>query len=173
MGNYAEFWVGPFYLGRTKGEADPGLVHLFRDSDQTVLEAKKSDLPFNRRLWFDHVKNDETVTTFFYHAPVPVVRERLNLKGYTVVAALSAVSLCLQLAATSYDSWRWHFEALAGATGEDWFAGFKGIKDNEQASEAVPARLYGAAGGGGAGNPGGGSLCSPWRSPSAPRTAPL
>src|SRR5258708_34764986 len=159
MGNYAEFWVGPFYLGRTKGEADPGLVHLFRDSDQTVLEAKKSDLPFNRRLWFDHVKNDETVTTFFYHAPVPVVRERLNLKGYTVVAALSAVSLCLQLAATSYDSWRWHFEALAGATGEDWFACLKWSKDNEQANEAGPAQENGAGGRPSGGCAGGGFGC--------------
>jgi len=146
MGNYAEFWVGSFYLGKTKGEVDPKLAHLFRDSDQTVLEGKKSDLPFRRRLWFEHVKDDERVTTFFYHSPVPVVRERLNLKGYTVATALSAVSLCLELAATFYDSWRWRFEALAGATGEHWFAVLKWIKDNEQLSENVRAELDGAAG---------------------------
>ena len=146
MGNYAEFWVGSFYLGRTKGEADPKLVHLFRDSDQTVLEGKKSELPFERRLWFDYVEDDERVTTFFYRAPVPVVRERLDLKGYTVETAVSAVSLCLESAATFYASWREHFEGLAGATGEDWFAVLRWIKDNEHLNENVQAKLEGPAG---------------------------
>ena len=121
-------------------------VHLFSDSDQTVLEGKKSDLPFERRLWSDHVEDDERVTTFFYHAPVPIVRERLDLKGYTVATAVSAVSLCLELAATFYDSWRWHFEGLAGATGEDWFACLQWIKDNEHLDENVRAKLEGLAG---------------------------
>src|SRR5208282_6418943 len=109
MGNYAEFWLGTFYLGRTKSQADPLLMELFREDDRKVVRGKKQDLPFRERLWFDHVKDDVSVDSFYYSSPVQTIRDRLELKGYTLRTAKSAFSLCLHAEASSYPEWRKHF----------------------------------------------------------------
>lgn len=143
MGNYAEFWIGPFYLGKTKSEADPRLVHLFRESDRNEVEGTKKELPFTERRWFDSVKDDENVTAFYYHAPVPIVRDRLNLKGYTVETAKSAVSLCLERSAQLYPAWREHFQELALATGDDWFKGLQWIRENSRPRDSAQIKPEG------------------------------
>lgn len=137
MGNYAEFWIGAFYLGKTKSEADPRLVHLFRESDRNMVEGTKKELPFTERLWFNYVKDDENVTAFYYHAPVPIVRDRLNLKGYTLETAKSAVSLCLEREGELYPAWREHFQELALATGDDWFKGLQWIRENSRPRDSA------------------------------------
>ena len=137
MGNYAEFWIGPFYLGKTKSEADPRLVHLFRESDRNEVVGTKKELPFTERLWFDYVKDGENVIVFYYHAPVPIVRDRLNLKGYTLETAKSAVSLCLEWSARLYPAWREHFQELALATGDDWFKGLQWIRENSHPRDSA------------------------------------
>lgn len=135
MGNYAEFWVGPLFLGRTKSEADPRLLHLFRESDRNVVEGTKKELPFTERLWFDYAKDGESITSFYYHAPVPIVRDRLNLKGYTLETAKSALSLCLDRSAKMFPAWREHFQELALATADDWFKGLQRIRENSEETE--------------------------------------
>lgn len=137
MGNYAEFWIGPFYLGKTKSEADPGLMQLFRQSDRNVVQGTKKELPLTERRWFDDVKDDENVTAFYYHAPVRIVRDRLNLKGYTVETAKSAVSLCLERSAELNAEWREHFQELALATADDWFKGLQWIRESSRPRDSA------------------------------------
>jgi hypothetical protein len=130
MGNYAEVWVGSFYLGRTKSQADPQLMKLFRESDRKVVHCKKHDLPFRERLWFDHVKDDEDITAFYYSAPVRTIRDHLELRGYTLATAKSAFSLCLQAEANCYPEWRKHFNLLTQASADQWLEAMRSIKQH-------------------------------------------
>ena len=94
MGSYAECWVGSFYVGSTKNHIDPGLIELFRSSDKCVVPVTGEQLPRILTRWAQFVDEDE-LTTVFYRTSVKVVRERLDLLGYTLAAARRAFNISL------------------------------------------------------------------------------
>jgi hypothetical protein len=102
MGSYAECWIGPFYVGATKSDIDPELMGLFRSTDKNVLHGMKHALPFFMRHWLEHIDDDEEVSAVFYRIPLTVVRDRLELKGYTLDVAKSAFNASCRAAAERY-----------------------------------------------------------------------
>ena len=102
MGSYAECWLGSFYVGATKGHFDPALMGLFRSADKNVVRGKKRELPFQMRRWHEVLEDDEEVSAVFYQAPVSVVRDRLELKGYTLDTAKSAFTTSSRAQALRY-----------------------------------------------------------------------
>jgi HEPN/Toprim N-terminal domain 1 len=96
MGSYAECWLGPFYIGGTKNDVHPDLIGLFRVTDKNVIRDKKHSLPFQMRNWLDHVEEDDEVSVLFYRASASIVRDRLELKGYTLDVAKLAFQKSLQ-----------------------------------------------------------------------------
>jgi HEPN/Toprim N-terminal domain 1 len=102
MGSYAECWLGPFCVGATKNDVDPELMGLFRSTDKSVLRGKKHALPFPMRHWLENVGDDEEVSAVFYRTPITVVRDRLELKGYTLDVAKSAFTASCRTAAERY-----------------------------------------------------------------------
>src|SRR4029077_21274237 len=93
MGSYAECWLGTFYVGSTKEYVHPGLIGLFRSGDKQIVRDKKQSMPFPMRHWLRHIECDEDVSSVFYRAPIQIVRERLELKGYSLEVAKSAFKL--------------------------------------------------------------------------------
>lgn len=96
MGSYAECWLGSFYVGSTKNDIDPKLMTLFRASDKIVLNEKKGRLPNQLSRWIKYVEEEENIDVVYYSAPVEVIRDRLNLTGYTLETAKRSFSRCLE-----------------------------------------------------------------------------
>lgn len=77
-------------MGSVKSDVHPDLIGLFRSKDRNIVQGTKHTLPIQMRRWLDTLKDDEDVSAVFYRAPLAVVRDRLELKGYTLAAAKSA-----------------------------------------------------------------------------------
>lgn len=137
MGSYAECWLGPFYVGSTKNDIDVGLMQLFRSSDKTVVRAKKPNLPFQMHRWTDDIDDDEEVSVVYYSTPARVVRDRLELRGYTLEVAKAAFTTSLRGQAAHYEqmSMREHMEAfqpiarlLEAIDVDEWLATLREIR---------------------------------------------
>jgi hypothetical protein len=137
MGSYAECWLGSFYVGATKDELDPGLISLVRASDKRVVATKGGDLPFAMRRWMENVEDGAPFDAVFYQTSAGVVRDRLELDGYTLEAARNAFTLSLgarvrELAEWVEGEYGSLFEAehrlLASISVDDWIATLRLIK---------------------------------------------
>ncbi len=139
MGSCAECWLDSFYVGSTKDDIDPGLMQLFRAADRVTVQATKHTLPFQMHRYGKTVDDDEDITVTYYHAPLPVVRDRLELKGYMLEVARAGISMSLNALAAHYTelamgSHREIFEPLAkvfeSADVDKWFAALSEIRRN-------------------------------------------
>jgi hypothetical protein len=84
MGSYAECWLDTLYVGSTKNHFDYQLIQLFRASDKRIERSTLKDLPRAMR-WASHgYGQDEKFDVVYYAAPAWIVRDRLDLKGYTL-----------------------------------------------------------------------------------------
>jgi len=102
MGSYVECWLESLYVGSTKNDFDYSLMQLFRSSDKRVERSAVKDLPRSMR-WADYVDDpNEKVDVVYYTAPVRVIRDRLDLKGYTLAAAERAFMKRMRIQARDY-----------------------------------------------------------------------
>lgn len=91
MGSYAECWLGKFYLGSTVEEdIDPSLLELFRSSDKKVIHTNKNNLPNPSARWVEYIEDEDNVTVVFYSAPAKIIKDRLELVGYSLDNAKKA-----------------------------------------------------------------------------------
>jgi hypothetical protein len=103
MGNYAECWLGSLYIGSTKNSFDNTLMQLFRPADKRQHQAAVRDLPLPMHQWADYFEDDtEEVEVVYYSAPAYVVRDRLELKGYTLATAKAAFMKRIRTEAEEY-----------------------------------------------------------------------
>lgn len=153
MGSYAECWLGSFYVGSTKNDVDPGLMQLFRSSDKTVVSGKRQSLPFQMRRWTEYVEESEDVCAVFYKAPALIVRDRLELKGYTLEVAKAAFTTSIRAEADHYAEWLDRkggeiFEPVARilktADVDEWLAALRLIrsKDLKQRDKGGDSKEY-------------------------------
>jgi len=85
MGSYAECWLDSLHVGSTKNYFDSGLMQLFRASDKRVHKCAVKELPRPMRNWADYVEDPEKkVDVVYYIAAAVLVKDRLELKGYTL-----------------------------------------------------------------------------------------
>jgi hypothetical protein len=91
MGAYGECWLESLYIGSTKNYVDAGLMQLFRASDKRMYKSLAKDLPSPMRRWASHADDPkERVNVVYYEAPAFLIRDRLDLKGYTLATAKRA-----------------------------------------------------------------------------------
>jgi hypothetical protein len=136
MGSYAECWLGRFYVGSTKNDVHPDLIGLFRSTDKHVVRGRKHSMPFPMRHWLNTIEADEDVTTVFYRAPVQIVRDRLELKGYTLDEAKSAFKVSCRTHSEHYEGYdppmKEHFaaraETLRTIEPDDWIERLRAIR---------------------------------------------
>ncbi len=105
MGSYAECWLESLYVGSTKNDFDYGLMQLFRAADKRVLRCSVNDLPKPMHRWTDHVEDlKEKVNVVYYAAPAFLIKDRLELKGYTLSTAKRAFMKRMRAQAREYTS---------------------------------------------------------------------
>jgi len=103
MGSYAECWLESLYVGSTKDDFDYNLMQLFRASDKRMHQSAVKDLPRPMRQWADHEEDpDEKVDVVYYTAPAFIIKDRLELKGYTLSTAKRAFMKRMRAAAQFY-----------------------------------------------------------------------
>jgi hypothetical protein len=84
MGSYAECWLESLYVGGSKNDIDDSILRLFTAADKRHSRCTTKDWPHPGRRWVSHSEPDEEVDVVYYSAPAWVVKERLELKGYTL-----------------------------------------------------------------------------------------
>jgi hypothetical protein len=91
MGSYAECWLDSLHIGSTKDYFDSSLMQLFRASDKHMKRCAVKDLPRPMRQWADYMEDpEENVDVVYYAAPASLIKDRLELKGYTLDTAKRA-----------------------------------------------------------------------------------
>jgi hypothetical protein len=105
MGSYAECWLSSFYLGSTKGQIDPSIIQLFRSSDRKIIPGLKKDIPFQLHRWVDDVDEDEMIEVVYYSTPLKIIRDRLNLDGYTLETSKIAFQNWIEKEIATYEHW--------------------------------------------------------------------
>lgn len=113
VGSYAECWLGDLLVASTKNDVDPGLMRLFRQSDKKILPLESVDAPAQLKRRFEYRNEDidldevgEEPELIYYIAPVAVVKDRLNVLGYTVETARHAFAEGLGGQRTQTNEWR-------------------------------------------------------------------
>jgi len=102
MGSYAECWLENFYIGTTKDHFDYELMHLFRASDKKIGRLAVKDL-LRPAGWAEHVNNPrQKINVVYYSSPASVVKDKLELKGYTLRTAKRAFMKRMRIQAKRY-----------------------------------------------------------------------
>jgi hypothetical protein len=103
MGSYAECWLDSLYVGSTKNHFDSDLMQLFRASDKRVHRCAVKELPRPMRNWADYMEDpEEKVDVVYYIAAAALVKDRLELKGYTLDTAKRAFTKRMRAEAKEY-----------------------------------------------------------------------
>lgn len=117
MGSYAECWLGDLLVASTKNDVDPGLMRLFRRSDKRILPLASADAPAQlKRRFEDRNENidldeiDDDPELVYYIAPVSVIKDRLNVLGYTAATARRVFDVGLTGQRAQTDAWQKSWE---------------------------------------------------------------
>jgi len=137
MGSYAECWLGSFYVGSSKNDIDMGIMRLFRFSDKVVSAGCKLDLSPHLLRWIDDMDDDEEIYIMYYHAPLEVIRERLELLGYTLKVCKSEFSRSIRENLERHrnlakfcdrDYFRRHLEIMESINIDEWLGAMYEIR---------------------------------------------
>lgn len=93
MGSYAQCWLGNFFIGSSRDDVDPSLIHLFRSEDKRFSSEITDDLPECLHRWFDG--DEDELEVVYYKIPASCLRDRLELRGYTLENCRRAFELAL------------------------------------------------------------------------------
>jgi hypothetical protein len=101
MGSYAECTVENLHVGTSKNGVDRFLVGLFRETDHVTCEATSPTLPrvVAERWEAECDESEEPFNVSYYCAPVGVIKDRLELQGYTLATAkkLFDISVAMEI----------------------------------------------------------------------------
>lgn len=109
MGSYAECWIGNLHVGTSKNGVDRQLVGLFREGDRITCESTNPALPVQiSNRWADeNDKPKEAVSVTYYCAPVSVIKDRLELQGYTLDTSKRLFETWIEIERAQWESWEW------------------------------------------------------------------
>jgi HEPN/Toprim N-terminal domain 1 len=112
MGSYAECWASNFYVESTKNDVDPSLMQLFCSSDKKVITANEANLPhqLSRRVRYgvddeDDIENEDDINFVFYSTSAKIVKDRLELIGYSLANAKKVYLHSLECEISKYEKW--------------------------------------------------------------------
>jgi hypothetical protein len=139
MGSYAECWLGDFYVGSSKYDVDPGLIRLFRPSDKRVTCDPHAVVPPQIERWLGDLEEENGQPVVYYAAPVSVVRDRLEIMGYTLQTSREAFEEYVKRERQQYEldentpaQLRDHYTKtqalLAELNADSWLAGLREIR---------------------------------------------
>jgi len=96
MGSYSELKLGVFRIGSIKNEIDPFIMTLYRETDKRVKFVKTSAPEFQDNYDTEGVEEDE-IELVQYVCPAHVIRDRLELMGFTKQVAETGFQNGLQI----------------------------------------------------------------------------
>jgi hypothetical protein len=162
MGSYAECWLDSLYIGSTKNDFDSDLMRLFRRSDKRLQRCAVKELPRPLRNWTDDLEDpEEKVDVVYYIAAAPLVKDRLELTGYTLDTAKRAFMKRMRAEAKEYAKWAEREEynnkafaeikdgyeskakLLKALDVDEWLAAFRHIKEAGLGTSTRGMRDYG------------------------------
>lgn len=97
MGTYAECWLGNLHFGSSKNDVDPQILALFQDIDRRVISDAAAVTHQVLREVAAETDFDEGQKLVFYVAPGNVIRDRLELMGYTLETCKAVFNDCVQV----------------------------------------------------------------------------
>jgi hypothetical protein len=121
---------------------------LIRQSDKRVISDPNTRIPHHLEHWLDELKEYSDLSVVYYAAPVSIVRDRLNLLGYTLATSREAFEEYvsgerqqydnwskrpsdgdnLQLSETMSEHWKATHSLLCSLTVDSWLAGLEEIR---------------------------------------------
>ncbi|HQR99119.1 MULTISPECIES: HEPN/Toprim-associated domain-containing protein [unclassified Polaromonas] len=150
MGSYAKCWLGDLNVGSSRNEIDPNLISLFRQQDKVVLSAPFHKLPASLEHYRESLEEDSDLKLVYYQVPVNVVRDRLEVLGYTITTVEDAFREWVkgehaqkiesmkvwaeqdsETRKLMEDHYRTDAEILASVTPRSWIEGLKMIRSSE------------------------------------------
>jgi HEPN/Toprim N-terminal domain 1 len=90
MGTYAHVWLDGIHLGRTKDNVDHNLLSVFRTTDKNIATSLPAEIPEFMRYIANELGQGDDLTFVWYRIPVAVLRQRLNVLGYTFKTSCEA-----------------------------------------------------------------------------------
>jgi hypothetical protein len=87
MGSYAELTLGDFSIFEDKLEVEPLFMFLFRESDKRILKGIPKELKDNYNIDRFDPDDEEEKTIIKYICNANVLRDRLELMGFTLESA--------------------------------------------------------------------------------------
>lgn len=82
MGSYSELKLGSFYIGSIKNEIDPFLMTLYREADKRINVVAGDEVELEHDYGLEDLEG-ETVTVVQYVCQASIIRDRLELMGFT------------------------------------------------------------------------------------------
>jgi hypothetical protein len=131
MGAYATCWIGNVEVTTSKNDVDPAIMNLFRAEDRNVRQYGDPKVP--PFLVEGYEEPDEDLKLVYYSAPVPMVRDRLELEGYTVANCRRLFEEWKSLEIRQKESWG--ADDLENGTSES--AEYRAIKQTIRESNKV------------------------------------
>lgn len=143
MGSYANCWLGPLNVSWSKNEMDPMLTWLFRASDKRVVPCVSGEVPqVMKDHWLDaRPEPHDDLYFVFYEAPISVVRDRLEVLGYTLETALAVFEAgrtgeiqAIQRRGVAHDFQRTELEFLRALSVDRWLDTLRRMAEGEAAT---------------------------------------
>ena len=93
MGSYSECWLGSFLFGMEKNDFSSSIISLFRAEDKQIVGQQSAGLPPVLEKYRESTLEypDEEANLVYYQAPSSVIKDRLEVTGYTLANAKDAL----------------------------------------------------------------------------------
>ncbi len=110
MSSYGTFKIGHLELGSSRNCVDASLMWIFRPGDRQVVwvDNRNPELlgQYIDDSYLDEYDQDSPLEVVIYRCPVAVVRDRLDLKGFTFENARSVFQTNLEAEIKQTERWR-------------------------------------------------------------------
>ena len=145
MGSYCELKLGSIHLDSAKNTYNPYLLFLFQESDKQVNYTTIGEAGLSGQ--YGDLDDDTPLRFFIYSCPASVVRDRLELMGYTKITAQRGFYQAREAQRERFEGYirDWgpghytgHLGTVAGVleslTLEEWLSAFEEIQTNNYKS---------------------------------------
>ena len=90
MGSYTQCWLGDMFVGSSKNDVDYEIISLFRASDKHVVSNPNESVPKILKDYQETQKEEPELEIVYYEASASLIRDRLDIMGYTLSTAKKA-----------------------------------------------------------------------------------
>ena len=137
--------MSEFYIGSIEDDIDPSLMQLFRAPDKQIMTSSNANLPNHLRKWVkyyaeEYDEEEDNINVVFYSSPARIIKERLELIGYSLTNAKRAYYHYLDSDISKYkksaesrdsNSYQSQLKILSSINLDKWLSTPKEIYDKE------------------------------------------